>query len=63
MDNALIIQYHKAKASVTMYEHLGFVSNNRDSYPIIIHSDYLPHLSSVSCDLMGLLLNLKATFS
>lgn len=63
MNNALIIWCHKAKFSITMYEHIWFISNNCESYSIIIYSDYLSSLSSISYDLMGLVANLRATLS
>lgn len=63
MDNALIIWCHKAKSSIIVYEHLWFISNNCESYPIIIYPDYLSSLSSISYDLMGFVANLKAMLS
>lgn len=63
MDNAVIIWCHKAKSSGTTYEHLLFLPTNSESYPVVIHSDYLTTLSSTSYTLMGLMANLTVNLS
>lgn len=63
MDSALIAWCHKAKSSVTMYEHLSFIPNSSESYPIVIHYYYLSTLSSTSYALMGLMANLTLSLS
>jgi len=63
MDNALIVWCHKAKSAITLCEHLWFIPNNCESYPIIICSDYLPSLSSICYDLTGLVANIRAVLS
>lgn len=63
MDNSLIIWCHKAKSSITVYEHLWFPHNNSEPYPAIIYSNYLSNLSSTSCALMGFMANLGMNLS